>query len=421
MRGSSDYLFTEYDLYSTLQNNLERAKREVDMIPENQFLHNDDDTLTEHVFSKMEILHIELFEDDKEMEQQETQIDVSHDIMRGVFDRSRPCLIPGLQITVSIPFTGDTNLWKCKPSTYTLNPPRAQVQTDYRDTNRGHLNLVFRKPSDTVGDGQAIRNELCTAIRDIQTWLGYIRKDVEAHNKQLESTIRQAISARRDRLKTHGKVLEALDIPLKKKAGAPDMRPLPIRRKVVKPLESKPNVPPEPGINNEVYEDILGIIRHEGRTFESTPNTYNVHDEEGLRDIILAHLNGYYPGEATGETFRKKGKTDICIEDNNRAAFVAECKLWKGEKAIQEAVDQLLGYLVWRDCKTSLIVFNKSVSGFAKIQEKLPESLKAHPNFIKEVRLGEHGEWRYVFEAEDDEDRHITLHVFLFNLYVKKL
>ena len=37
------------------------------------------------------------------------------------------------------------------------------------------------------------------------------------------------------------------------------------------------------------------------------------------------------------DRFRKKGKTDIRIEFENRAAFVAECKLWKGEKKILEA------------------------------------------------------------------------------------
>lgn len=62
----------------------------------------------------------------------------------------------------------------------------------------------------------------------------------------------------------------------------------------------------------------------------------------------LAHLNGHFGGNAAGERFRRKGKTDICIEFEHRAAFVAECKLWKGPKAFGEAIDQLLGYLMSR-------------------------------------------------------------------------
>jgi hypothetical protein len=73
--------------------------------------------------------------------------------------------------------------------------------------------------------------------------------------------------------------------------------------------------------------NILTIIRHDGRTFEATPKTYAVHDEEELRDIIRAHLNGHYKGDATGETFRRAGKTDLRIEAESRTAFVAECKV----------------------------------------------------------------------------------------------
>src|SRR5207248_3253533 len=84
------------------------------------------------------------------------------------------------------------------------------------------------------------------------------------------------------------------------------------------------------------------------------------------RDIVLAHLNGHYKGDASGETFRGSGRTDLRIEAESRAAFVAECKVWKGSQIIQESVDQLLGYLTWRDCKAALVIFNKNVAGFSK-------------------------------------------------------
>ena len=52
--------------------------------------------------------------------------------------------------------------------------------------------------------------------------------------------------------------------------------------------------------------------------------------------------------------------TDICIEQENRAAFVAECKIWKGPAKLRKAIRQLDGYLTWRDSKASLIVFSKN-------------------------------------------------------------
>src|SRR5262249_40612303 len=150
-----------------------------------------------------------------------------------------------------------------------------------------------------------------------------------------------AITARRTRIQQHEGLSSILNIPIKRRDGAPSIRPIKVEKKITKPLPSPPKsgFKPEPGITAELYNEIVSMIRHEGRTFETTPKTYAVHDEEELRDIIVAHLNGHYEGGATGETFRKSGKTDIRIEDDNRAAFIAECKIWRGSKDIPGAAD----------------------------------------------------------------------------------
>jgi hypothetical protein len=185
-------------------------------------------------------------------------------------------------------------------------------------------------------------------------------------------------------------------------------------------LPPAPNRPAEPGIRDEDYEHILSVIRHEGRSFEATPATFAIHDEEQLRDIILAHLNGHYQGDATGEAFRRSGKTDIRIESENRAAFVAECKVWRGPKELLGAVDQLFGYLTWRDCKAALVIFNKDATSFSALQAKLPEELKKHSGFLSDARAFDVGEWRFRFRASDDPNRIVAVHVFLFNLCVLK-
>ena len=213
--------------------------------------------------------------------------------------------------------------------------------------------------------------------------------------------------------------MQSLNIPLKKHPGAPDVEELPIRRKLIRPLPPAPSAPPEPAISDVDYEHILKVIRHEGRTWETSPTTYAKHDEEELRDFILAHLNTHYEGDATGETFRNNGKTDIRIEDQNRAAFVGECKVWRGAAELSKALDQLLGYLTWRDCKAALIVFNKNVAGFKELQVKAPETLRQHQNFLKEIKSSNAGEWRFQFRSADDPDRTVTVHVFLFNIFTK--
>lgn len=57
--------------------------------------------------------------------------------------------------------------------------------------------------------------------------------------------------------------------------------------------------------------------------------------EEDLRNTLLAALNATYKSDAIGEAFINHGKTDICIERENRAAFVSECKMWTGKRVLQ--------------------------------------------------------------------------------------
>jgi len=411
---SSDRLFSEYDLHGVLQGHLVKARETVDAIPESQFIHTDDETIFAHVLSKLEILPIQLHEERKEMEQTETTVDVRHDFQRFVEDKSKPCLVPGLRVVVSIPFTGEEMLWKTQPSTFTLNPPRGQIRGVGRD-GVGYLDIVMDRPSDALGGG--FKAELENTLQSIRQNLDRIRQDVEASNEQLKGHIRQAIASRRERLKRHASVTEDLNIPLKKRPGSPDFSALPVRRRIVTPLASAPTRPPEPAISNEDYEGILGVIRHTGRSFESTPATFAVHDEEELRNIVLANLNGLYEGSASGERFRKFGKTDVCIEDSNRAAFVAECKVWRGSKEILDAATQLFGYLTWRDCKTALIVFNQHVAAFSDIQRDLPKALEQHSCYQNTLPYGEQGEWQLRFRSLEDPNRPVLIRVFLFNLY----
>jgi len=82
MRGRDNLLFYGNDLSQVLQANLEGAKNDVDQIPEDQFINSSDEDIVEHVYSRREVIPIELHEDRKVMETQETKVDVRHDFNR---------------------------------------------------------------------------------------------------------------------------------------------------------------------------------------------------------------------------------------------------------------------------------------------------------------------------------------------------
>jgi hypothetical protein len=133
------------------------------------------------------------------------------------------------------------------------------------------------------------------------------------------------------------------------------------------------------------YEEIVDIVLSMGRAFERSPTTFMKLEEEQLRDHILLQLNGTFEGQAGGEMFNGEGKTDILVRVRDRNVFIAECKIWHGEKRFAEAIDQLLGYLVWRDTKAALVVFIREKDASAII-DKADQTIRAHPSFKREGR-----------------------------------
>lgn len=412
----NNQLFSDGNLRDTIVSQLKSGERMVDAIPEAQFINSADDEMIEHVQSQVSVEPLALHEEAMVLDRSETQVDVGHFPEYSFLRAPGTNHVPALCITVSIPFTGDATLWKMRPGRWlTSGFPCAEVHGPHGDS-AGYILITITRPSDI--DPASLKRDLDSILDDLRFYLKTQKDNIEAGMGPLPERIRQAILRRRERLEKHDALTAILGIPLMRRAGAPDSVTIPVQRKLVRPLPPAPSTPGEPGIRAEDYEHILAVIRHEGRSMERTPATFAKHGEEELRDIVLAHLNGHYEGDAGGETFRKRGKTDIVIEAKNRAAFVAECKIWRGDKAVGEAVDQLLGYLTWRDCKTALIIFNTHVAGFRAIQERLPDILTCHEQHHSALTSDEASEFRHRFCSTGDPERLTAVHTFLFDLHV---
>ena len=403
------YLFNDQTLSDYFEATvIYNIKKDIEDLPENQLLASSDDEIIDHIFSKYEIIPLQIFENEMSSE--------SNDIKVRYRDDNRE--YDGIKFRVELPFTGDSQLWHLRPSTYVSNFPEGSVVCKCNREGMGIL--VFDIGVELNQNIDASNKQVEGNLKYIKLFIDYQRVDIERLNADIKTVAKNHIHIRREKLKKKEAVIKAFKVPLRRSANAPDVINIPIKRKLIKPLPCAPDKPLEYGISDDDYKHILGVIRHEGATFETIPKIFAIHNEEDLRSIILAHLNGHYLGDATGETFRGIGKTDIRIEFKNRAAFVSECKVWRGEKEISEAIDQLTGYLTWRDCKIAIIIFNKDVKGFPEIQGKVPEVFRTHKSYLQTVSNQPAGEWRYVFKSKDDEDRHVTIHVFLFNLYVTK-
>lgn len=148
---------------------------------------------------------------------------------------------------------------------------------------------------------------------------------------------------------------------------------------------------------------------------ETTPNSYARMDEEDLRNVLLVALNSVYHGQANGEAFRNQGKTDICIKAENSAAYIAECKVWKGEKKIVEALKQLDSYATWRDCKTSLIYF-VTKKDFIAIVDKMRTALESIPE-VRSVIAKDKNEFACSLMSWRTPGQQLRVNVLLLNLF----
>lgn len=152
-------------------------------------------------------------------------------------------------------------------------------------------------------------------------------------------------------------------------------------KKEPKPFPEVKKVVEEYSLDDEQYRLIMNYLYNFLSSAESNPQTMCKLEEEDIRNIILLALNTNF-GIATGETFRKNGKTDICINFKDKEVFIAECKIWKGENSLLEAIDQLDGYSTWRDVRTSLLFFNKDRVNFDNAIKTFVDSIKKHNRYI---------------------------------------
>ena len=129
--------------------------------------------------------------------------------------------------------------------------------------------------------------------------------------------------------------------------------------------------------------------------------------EEHLRNEIITALQPQ--GPATGESYSKRGKSDIYLPHAENAVFLAECKWWGGKKAFaEEALLQLLDrYVIWRDTHTAMILFIRNKNATTVIN-KAVDAIRSHPRFVAELeRIGDVRTFR--LHHDGDEARFLRL------------
>lgn len=407
MRNKPTYLFSKGDLRTLIVAQEHGMLKEISALKPKEILSGNMETFCDYFESRYTLTPVTLHEDRITVAQGELDVDVRRQFDRAIVDRSRPAYVKGTKVSFHVPFDGDSDLFFYCPSSYTSTRPRAIVGKD-------ELVLTYVP---TTADPQVIRKEFDREIDEIRQWLKTVAQDVAPYNESLRNKVKQRIEQRHQKLETDQGLVAGLGFPLKKRPDAPTTFVVPTIRKKIQPRPEPTTVPSrlEPTIDMEPYEDILRIISSMVTVMERSPGAFRGMAEEDLRQHFLVQLNGQFEGQATGETFNFEGKTDILIRAEGKNIFIAECKFWDGPLSLKKTLDQLLGYVSWRDTKTAIIIFNRDRK-FSTILEKIPEAIKEHASYVRELDYPSESGFRFIVHHKDDTEREMTLTILAFEV-----
>ena len=401
-------LFRSTELTSVLAGQEQLLSKDVRSLSEDQILRTAPADLCDFFLAKYSVDPIVIDESGIEVDYEDIQIDISRRSDYMVFDQSRPTHVAGTRISFFLPFSGDADLFGCRPSRTNFNAPRGLI--------RG-LQLVFMYDC-TTQDDTAIKNEFERDKQNLNKHLSWIADDVGRFNSAMRQKVAQEIEARRAKVLRDKGIAENLGFPLKRRPNAPTTYTAPdVRRRIVPKLPSVSAQPytPEPALDLAEYEHILSVVSNMVVVMERSPKAFKDMGEEDLRQHFLVQLNGQYEGQATGETFNYEGKTDILIRAQGKNIFIAECKFWSGPSSLSHAIDQLLSYTSWRDTKTALLMFNRDTT-MSTVLKRIPEAVREHPDYKADGEFYSETGFRYVFGHRDDHSRELTLTVLVFDV-----
>ncbi len=321
-----------------------------------------------------------------------------------------------INFTVCIPFDGDATLFNLVPSSRVSIMGRRLNVAVYDS----EIKIIY---SEQIENPDQVEEIYQPDIDVIKTNTERLCGEIERFNNELPNLISQKIAERRQTAEKSQSVIHAFKIPIKKRDDVPATYSIPNIQKKPQILEDRKvsTYIPEPTLAMGEYENILTIIKDMALAMERSPKTFSSLNEEEIRDFFVILLNGHYQGNATGETFNGSGKTDILIRYQDANAFIGECKFWKGEKKLAEAIDQLLGYITWRDTKTALIIFSKQ-KDLSSVLEKSKHTIKEHKKFKAEFNFNlpnlDNSEtiWGYKFVHPSDSEKEIFLTLLAFQI-----
>jgi hypothetical protein len=196
-------LFHKVDIFNVLEHQ-KRGLKDAFQHVTNTELDADPVAVTARLLEEFGINVPVLEEDKKYAETKETQVDVSRDPTRFIRDHSRPFYVAGTEITVIIPFRGDSGLFGVQPTMVTLNPPFGEVHGN-------ELHLVYR----LTQPGFDVDAATSRTLGQVKQYLQSLEGSAEQLKGELQQLINSLIQNRKQERGAHSAIVAGLKIPVR--------------------------------------------------------------------------------------------------------------------------------------------------------------------------------------------------------------
>jgi hypothetical protein len=399
--------FAEIDSYSAEKQFEENIKKHIEGKSKEYILGVDEEEFKEYMHSEYSVETLNVYQESERIDKPLIKKEKFTDRSYREYQYEKEVYY----FTVHYKFSGSSVLFKIRPSSWTMTTYEISV-----DDNNKEVTLSFKIYEQ---DAEKFKREKAGIYSSAFTNLGNVNVFANQWNSKVNGIINRIFKQTKDKFLKENDFFSAINISTN--SDTESIFTVPSIKKVIIPqpkVDKGKEFSSAPTMAKKMYSDIIKVIYDAGKSMKKKPALYLGKDEEGLRDQFLFILETRYESvTATGETFNKKGKTDIILKysEDSSNVFVAECKFWKGASEFHKAINQLFDrYLTWRDSKVALIFFvtNKD---FSKIISTADEECEKHEYFVS--RVGKNGEssFSYKFRLPNDEDKGVFMELILFH------
>jgi hypothetical protein len=202
-----EYLFSDHDLHAVLEGQREQVMQAINSADASDVSGRAAEEVADEFVRQFQVIPPELTEGAISVEVEEAQVDVSRDPNRHFFDGG-PHYAPGIRAKYYVPFTGDPELLRCRPSTYSTMLP-AVDKIDGQE-----LVLCYERGDTNV---TATKAQFERDLSHIKQYLGWwVWTDSRTFNACLPPMALQHVAARQTRVREMRQGADSLGVPIRR-------------------------------------------------------------------------------------------------------------------------------------------------------------------------------------------------------------